>query len=144
MGLLVSKTGISLSSVKALRRERPDLIIDYSRTDVERWLVQTLREPIPHLAYPGETPLREPLVMLANYYSNNYSPPGSGMYIVGDPVSLKKVGLQSIDDLKIKDLDLRGIPGRDALRTILDQVKEVKLDFEIRDDKIFITAEKRK
>lgn len=68
---------------------------------------------------------------------------GKGMYIVGDPVSLKKVGLKSIDDLKVKDLDLRGIPLRDALRTILDQVKKAKLDYEIRDDKIFITAEKR-
>lgn len=142
--LELHKTGISSATAKSLQQELAELVVGRSSTEVEQWLLRMLREPICNLQYPGETSLREPLIMLAGYYSDNFSPPGKGMYIVADPVSLKIVGLKSIDDLKIKDLNLgRDVPLRDALRAILDKVTEVKLDYEIRDDKIFITAEKR-
>ena len=138
------KTGISGNSLSEWRRERPDLIVDVSTTDIERFLVEMLDQPVKSLAFPGDNSLGDPIRQIPLHFNSVYGAARDiKMQIVGDAKSLKKVGFKSIDEFRITDINLDNIPLRDALRILLDNVKDVKLDYEIRDDKIVITAEKR-
>ena len=106
-----------------------------------------LGEPVPRLDYPGEVSIGEILDYLAEHYTSTWGTVGGSsgsefrMTIWPDDVALEIDGITSLEEVRISNIDLEGIPLRTALKLIFRKTNDPRLTYVIRDDVMMITTE---
>ncbi|MCR9198418.1 MAG: hypothetical protein NXI04_07245 [Planctomycetaceae bacterium] len=114
---------------------------------VEKWLSQMLDKPVPLLDFPGETPLSEILEQISTYYTTTWGQDGGAsgtdfrMTILPDFAELEIEGIDSLEDVLIRDVNFEGMTLRNALKHIFDQTTEPALTYIIDSEVMLITTE---
>ena len=96
-----------------------------------RWLQGLMNQPIPHLDYPGEVSLGEILNYLAEHYTATQTTEGTDdfhMVIWPDMPALGVDGIASLDEIVVSNIDLNGIPLRNALELLFGKIEELTWD----------------
>lgn len=116
---------------------------------VEKWLSQMLDKPVPLLDFPGETPLSEILEQISTYYTTTWGQDGGAsgtdfrMTILPDYAELEIEGIDSLEDVLIRDVNFEGMTLRNALKHIFDQTQEPPLTYIIDSEVMLITTESK-
>lgn len=103
---------------------------------IEQRIYAALDQQTPPLKYPAEAELKEILGTTMNWI-NQKSQPDQKISLVVDHKALEDAGLNSLEEIFVKDIELSGIKLQTALKLILDQTE---LDYLIRDDVLFLTT----
>jgi coproporphyrinogen III oxidase-like Fe-S oxidoreductase len=90
--------------------------------------------------YPDEVSLKVVLDAIASNVSENYGN-GQRLTIEADPGSFQKAGLNSLADVKVRQLKLPPMSLAEALTATLSRIPNTKLKHIIKDEKIIIVAE---
>lgn len=110
-----------------------------SATEQEKRLHDLMEQPCPELDFPGDTPLTEILGTLADAISSTPGTPP--VPVVVDHAELSEEGVDSLEDVVIRDLQLRNITLEHALDLIMEQTAEPELSYVIRKDVLLITTD---
>lgn len=111
----------------------------------ERWLHELMDAPCGTLDFPGETPLADVLEKIASQLSERH--PGNDnsarLQFLTDFRELEIEGIESLDDVLVRDIYLDGVSVENALRIVFDQTQEPALTWVIRDETLLVTTETR-
>jgi hypothetical protein len=117
----------ALSLTRIPRYESYDL---RKEAPVEKWLRQMLDKPVRNLDFPGDVPLSEVLEQIQTYFTATY---GAGvgesgtdfkMTIEPDRGELGLVGIDSLEDVTVTDINYDGMSLRNALKLIFAQTED--------------------
>lgn len=103
---------------------------------IEKRIYAALDGPTPRLDFAGESSLSEVLLEIMETVNQNSKSAGKITMVV-DHRALEDEGLDSLDDILVREISLSGIELRKALKLILDQTD---LDYLIRNDVLFLTS----
>ncbi|MCR9197270.1 MAG: hypothetical protein NXI04_01375 [Planctomycetaceae bacterium] len=114
-------------------------------TPRERWLHELMDAPCGTLDFPGETPLAEVLEKIAAQLSERRpSDDRSGrLQFTPDFHELELEGIQSLDDVLVRDIYLDGVSVENALRVVFEQTQEPALIWVIENETLLVTTENR-
>ncbi|MEZ6059702.1 MAG: hypothetical protein R3C19_05010 [Planctomycetaceae bacterium] len=118
-------------------------LVYYEQKPVELWLNRMLDEPVPPLDFPGDAQLSEVLQQISEFYTATYGREGGADYrmtIWPDYAELELEGINSLEEVTVKDIVLNGISLRNALSLIFDQTEEPALTYVIKNEVVQITT----
>lgn len=95
----------------------------------DRWLHEMMDQPIPAMEFRGETPLGEILDFLADHYTETHGrDPNFRMTIWPNDRVLELEAIDSLDDVIVSDIRLKGTPLRQALDLIFEKTEGLTWD----------------
>lgn len=107
----------------------------------ERWLHSLMDAPCPELDFPGETPLSEVLEKLAAPVNKQHQANGGAERLRFIPDIMELEGINSLEDVQIRDVQLNGERLDSALRLIFGQTCEPALTWVIENETLLVTTE---
>lgn len=107
-----------------------------SREVAER-IYQQLEQESPDLDFPGEVSLEEVLNQIADHVSTTTN---TKLKIVPDYAQLELEGINSLAEVQVKDVVLKGLTLRSALDLIFSQTKDPDLDFLVKNEVLIVTT----
>ena len=108
----------------------------------EAWMYGLMDKPILQLDYPGEASLDEVLDQLSEYLTTQYGQNGLSFTIHPDLTALSThYGIASLENVVVKDIQFpAGLSLESALNIVFQQITELELTWEIRDEVFMVTA----
>lgn len=105
-----------------------------------QWMEAVLDQTIPSLDFPGETSLKEILDTIQAWATMTYGYDDIALTIYPDVAELEAEGVNSLEDVIIKDIELQRISLRDALALIFEQTVDPGLTYVFENGVMKITS----
>lgn len=111
----------------------------------EKWLYDMLEQPV-DLDFPGETPLFEILRDIATKLTADHGETDGKQFLFAifpDVKELELEGIESLDDIWVKDINFKNMALENALTFLFEQTTEPELTYEIRNEVMVVTTRQK-